>query len=55
MIEGFGDGFFDEAFFQTDAQFTGGDFDEVFGFESREALKGVLEEGLLCRGAALLG
>ncbi len=44
LVEGFGYGLFDEAFFQADAQFAGGDFDEVLGFEGGEALEGVLEE-----------
>ena len=54
LIEGFGDGFLDEAFFQTDAQLAGGDFDEIFGFGGREALEDVLEKGLLFGSAALL-
>jgi len=54
LIEGFGDGFFDEAFFQADAQLAGGDFDEIFGFEGGEALERVFEKGLLRGWAALL-
>jgi hypothetical protein len=38
-----GDGFFDEAFFEPDAEFAGGDFDEIFGFEGGKALKSVLD------------
>ena len=54
LIEGFGDGFFDETFFQADAQLTGGDFDEILGFQGGEALESVLEESLLGGWAALL-
>jgi hypothetical protein len=53
LVEGFGDGFFHEAFFQADAQFAGGDFDEVFGFEGGETLESVFKESLL-RGSAAL-
>jgi hypothetical protein len=55
LVKGFGDGFFDEAFLEADAQLAGGDLDEVLGFEGGKTLKGVLEKGLLCCGAALLG
>ena len=55
LIECFGDGFLDETFFQADAQLTGGDFDEVLGFQSGEALESMLEKGLLRGWAALLG
>ncbi len=54
LIEGFGDGFFDEAFFQADAELADGDFDEIFGFECGEALEGVLEKGLFGGGTTLL-
>ena len=54
MVKGFGDGFFDEAFFQADAQFAGGDLDEVLGFEGGEALECVLEESLFGGRSALL-
>ena len=50
-----GDSLFDEAFFQADAQFAGGDLDEVLRFERGEAAKSLLEQGLLCGGAALAG
>src|SRR5258708_18035411 len=54
LVEGFGYGLFDEVFFQADAQFAGGDFDEVLGFEGGEALECVLEESLFGGRAALL-
>jgi hypothetical protein len=54
LTEGFGDGFFDEAFFEPDAELAGGDLDEVFGFESRQARERVFEKALLRSWAALL-
>ena len=54
MIEGFGDGFFDEAFFEADAQLASGDLDEVFGFEGGEPLERVREKSLFGSWTALL-
>ena len=54
MVEGFSDGFLDEAFLEADAKLAGGDLDEVFGFEGGQALERVFEKSLLGGGTALL-
>ncbi len=53
MVVALCDGFFDEAFFQADAEFAGAELDEVLGFQGGELAEGLFEQGLLCCGAAL--
>ena len=54
LTEGFGNGFFDETFFEADAELPGGDLDEVFGFEGRQTLERVFEKSLFGGGNAPL-
>jgi hypothetical protein len=53
LVVALGDGFFDEAFFQADAELGRAELDEVFGFEGGEVAQGLFEEGLFCGGASL--
>src|SRR5260370_35481603 len=54
VVEAFVHGVVNEAGVVTDAELAGGDLDEVFGFEGRQALERVFEKSLFGGGAAPL-